>query len=87
MAEIIVNEVNSSTYQVTVQAQSTSIHMVSVRPEYIKGLLKPNESVADLLKRSFEFLLQRESNSSILQSFDLSVIGRYFPEYEREMGK
>jgi hypothetical protein len=35
-----------------------------------------------LIERSFEFLLERESNRSILSRFDLPVIGRYFPEYE-----
>jgi hypothetical protein len=39
----------------------------------------------DLVRRSFEFLLRRESNESILRSFDLPVIGRFFPEYEREI--
>ena len=37
----------------------------------------------DLVRRSFEFLLARESKESILATFDLSVIGRYFPEFER----
>jgi hypothetical protein len=37
----------------------------------------------DLVLRSFEFLLDREPKESILATFDLSVIGRYFPEYER----
>jgi hypothetical protein len=36
----------------------------------------------DLVRRSFEFLLEREAPASILRSFDLVVIGRYFPEYE-----
>jgi hypothetical protein len=40
---------------------------------------------ADLVRRSFEFLLAREPKESILRSFGLSVIGRYFPEYEREI--
>ncbi len=40
---------------------------------------------ADLIRRSFEFLLAREPKESILPSFGLSVIGRYFPEYEREI--
>ena len=40
---------------------------------------------ADLVRRSFEFLLAREPKESILPSFGLSVIGRYFPEYEREI--
>lgn len=39
----------------------------------------------DLVRRSFEFLLAREPKESILRSFGLSVIGRYFPEYEREI--
>jgi hypothetical protein len=38
-----------------------------------------------LILRSFEFLLERESNTSILREFDLRVIGRYFPEYENEI--
>jgi len=42
------------------------------------------EAVEDLVKRSFEFLLEREPPGSILKSFDLAVIQRYFPEYDRE---
>lgn len=38
-----------------------------------------------LVRRSFEFLLAREPKESILRSFGLSVIGRHFPEYEREI--
>lgn len=36
----------------------------------------------DLVRRSFEFLLTREPKESILATFDLPVIGRYFPDYE-----
>ena len=39
----------------------------------------------DLLRASFEFLLEREPNTSILPSFDLPLIGHYFPEYEQEI--
>jgi hypothetical protein len=45
------------------------------------------DDVADLVKRSFEFLLAREENTSILREFDLSTIERYFPEYAREFGR
>lgn len=38
-----------------------------------------------LVDRSFRFLLAREPASSILRSFDLTVIARYFPEYETEI--
>jgi hypothetical protein len=42
------------------------------------------EVVADLVRRSFEFLLEREPPESILRRFDLAVIQRYFPEYDRQ---
>jgi hypothetical protein len=35
-----------------------------------------------LVEKPFEFLLDRESNTSILSRFDLPIIERYFPEYE-----
>jgi hypothetical protein len=36
----------------------------------------------NLVRRSVEFLLEREPRTSILARFDLPVIGRYFPDYE-----
>jgi len=39
--------------------------------------------VGGLVRRSFEFLLEREPPESILREFDLSAIERYFPEYAR----
>jgi hypothetical protein len=45
------------------------------------------EDVEDLVRRSFDFLLEREPPSSILGTFDLSVIERYFPEYDRVIKK
>jgi hypothetical protein len=38
-----------------------------------------------LVDASFRFLLEREPPGSILRSFELPVIGRYFPEYETEI--
>ncbi|MFI5259664.1 MAG: hypothetical protein ACHQ01_08665 [Candidatus Limnocylindrales bacterium] len=38
-----------------------------------------------LVRRSFEFLLAREPKESILRTFGLAVIGRYYPEYEAEI--
>jgi len=40
---------------------------------------------ADLVRRSFAFLLEREPKESILSAFDLAVIPRYFPEYADAM--
>ena len=38
-----------------------------------------------LVRETFEFLLEREPRGSILPSFDLSVVRRYFPEYDDEI--
>jgi hypothetical protein len=40
-------------------------------------------SAEELLRESFRFLLDREPKESILRKFQLSVIPRYFPDYER----
>ena len=40
-----------------------------------------------LIEKSFEFLLEREPNTSILSRFDLPVIAHYFPEYEDQIVK
>ncbi|MFZ1963972.1 MAG: hypothetical protein WAU78_11015 [Roseiarcus sp.] len=38
-----------------------------------------------LIEAAFRFLIDREPKESILTRFDLSVIARYFPEFEREL--
>jgi hypothetical protein len=37
------------------------------------------------LQAAFRFLLDREPKESILARFDVTVISRYFPEFEREL--
>ncbi len=41
----------------------------------------------DLVRRAFEFLLQREGQQEILKSFDLADIERYFPEFPEAMSR
>jgi hypothetical protein len=67
--------------EVTVVDDGTTTHRVRIsrteRERYGGG------EVADLVERSFLFLLEREPNTSILRDFDLSTIERYFPDYPR----
>jgi hypothetical protein len=60
-----------------------SEHEVRVTPADLARLAPGSSDPADLVRRSFAFLLEREPPSSILRTFDLSVIGRFFPDYER----
>ncbi len=85
MAEISINKLSETVFKVTVVAHNTTSHQVTVLPDYSLKLTRNQISVEELVRKSFEFMLQRESNTSILSSFDLSVIARYFPEYEREI--
>jgi len=80
---IRVASAGAGSYQVTVEDASTTVHSVTVTPEYLQKLTGGRASAETLIEKSFEFLLERESNSSILRAFDLPVIQRYFPEYER----
>ena len=80
---IRVENIGAGSYQVTVEGASTTVHSVTVTPEYLQKLTGGHASAETLIEKSFEFLLERESNTSILRSFDLTVIQRYFPEYER----
>lgn len=80
---IRVEKTAPSIYQVTVESASTTQHTVTLTPEYWQKLTNGRVSAETLIQKSFEFLLERESNTSILGSFDLPVIQRYFPEYER----
>jgi hypothetical protein len=45
--------------------------------------LAPGEPAESFVQRCFAFLLEREAKESILRLFDISVIARYFPEFER----
>ena len=64
---------------VTVTTSTRTSHVVRVsRAEHERY---GGGDVKDLLRRSFEFMLDRESNTQVLREFDLATIERYFPEY------
>lgn len=82
---IEITKIDETSYDVTVTLRSTTTHRVKLSSDYALKLTLGKASNETLLEKSFEFLLEREPNTSILRSFELSVIGRYFPEYEKEI--
>ena len=80
---ITVEKINDTNFKVTVESNTKTTHEVTVSPSYYKKLTGEKVSPETLIKKSFEFLLEREPNTSILRTFDLIVINQYFPEYER----
>ena len=79
---ITVNRINATTYEVIVADRITTTHRVIIPSAYYKKLTNERVPPEVLLERSFHFLLERESNTSILTEFELDVIAKYFPEYE-----
>jgi hypothetical protein len=61
---------------------SATRHRVVVRRADLDRLDPGARDPLDLVRRSFDFLLDRERKESILGAFELPVIARYFPEYE-----
>ncbi len=84
MATLIeVSRKDSRTFVVTVNARTTTTHTVTLEPEYYDKLTGGKVTQEKLIEKSFEFLLERESNTSILSSFDLTLINHYFSAYEK----
>ena len=87
-AKIEVDKVDASRFRVRViEAGSESIHQVKLDPKDYARFAGETVKPEELIRESFQFLLEREPKESILSRFDLSVISRYFPEYEREIKK
>jgi hypothetical protein len=87
MLMISVIKMDNTTFKVTVRGRSVTDHEVTVSASYHEKLTGGRVTPEVLLEKSFEFLLERESNTSILSAFELPVIGRYFPEYEKTIVK
>ena len=70
-----------------IEGKSETLHVVTLkRADYERisgGKIEP----AELVRMAFEFLLENEPKESILRRFDLPLIGRYFPNFEPEMGR
>jgi hypothetical protein len=81
---ITVRHLEGTTWEVTVEDATTTRHRVNVSDADLSRY-GAGSSAEDLLTESFRFLLERESNTSILSTFDLPVIGTYFPEYQGEI--
>lgn len=68
-------------FEITVKADQLTKHVVTVTDQMLLNLTNNKISKEELLNFSFNFLLEREANTSILSKFDIIVISKYFPEY------
>lgn len=87
MDTITVKKKDENTFQVIVESRSTTEHTVTLPSAYYQKLTGGNISGEELIRKSFEFLLDREPNTSILNRFELSLISSYFPDFESRVLK
>jgi hypothetical protein len=67
------------------EAASETRHVVSVSQKDFARLGGDANSPERFVDAAFRFLLDREPKESILARFDVSVVSRYFPEFERAL--
>jgi len=85
-ATIEVRQIGEGEFCVGVmEGGSETSHRVTLKASDYKRITGLKIEPTELVKRTFEFLLAREPKESILAQFDLSIVGRYFGEFEREM--
>jgi hypothetical protein len=69
---------------IRVGKRETHHHVTSAR-DTCERLRMSTYTPEQCIEAAFRFLLDREPQESILQSFDITVISRYFSEFEREL--
>jgi hypothetical protein len=83
MAQITVTRQAGGTFHVRTPAGTS--HEVSVPAGFPASLGCDHVAPGELVRASFEFLLEREAATSILREFSLDVVGQYFPSYPAEI--
>jgi hypothetical protein len=67
------------------EGKSDTQHHVTMSQATWKKITGGSVSAARCIEAAFRFLLDHESKESILRRFDVTVIGSYFPSFEREL--
>ena len=80
-----IKKLSDDVFEVIVVKTSTTTHTVTVTDQSLTDLAGDNTTKTELLEFSFNFLLDREPNTSILSSFDINVISKYFSDYKDEV--
>ncbi|MBA7486361.1 hypothetical protein ES703_87876 [subsurface metagenome] len=83
---IFVKKKNDKQFMVRVKEEDTAKdYSVTMDDDYYQKLTGGKITKEELIKKSFEFLLEREPKESILSRFNIKIISNYFPEYEKEI--
>ena len=81
--QIKIKELSPNAFDVTIYSNTETNHQVTISDNFVTEYQIKNLTKKEILEQSFIFLLERESNTSILRKFDIEVIANYFPEYKK----
>lgn len=85
MFDIRVSKLSNTLFNVEVLGNTKTVHSVHLSDDYYNELTNREILKEDLIKKSFEFLLKKESNENILREFNLIDINKYFSDFEEKI--
>ncbi len=69
-------------FEVEIVNDGSSRHLVTMDSDYYSQLTSEKLTPGEFVLKCFTFLLKHEPKESILKSFDIRDISKYFPEFE-----
>jgi hypothetical protein len=67
------------------EGEDETRHRVTISHQMCERLTGGKHPPERCIEAAFRFLLEREPKEAILRRFDVTVIPRYFPEFEQEL--
>ena len=78
---IDVREKSNNEFEVNIKCEVETFHSVTLSDSWYIKYTDEKLTKKRLVELSFEFLLDREPNTSILKEFNLDLIADFFPDY------
>ncbi len=73
-------------FRVTIsEGGGRTVHEVTMSDASHRELSQGRAEPDEVIRAAFRFLLDREPKEAILGHFDVTVISRYFPSFERDL--
>lgn len=76
-----VRKKTNNEFEVYIKCEVETFHLVTLSDSWYIKYTDEKLTKKRLVELSFEFLLDREPNTSILKEFNLDLIADFFPEY------
>ena len=82
---ITIESIDNDTFSVSINSAKDTHHTVTFSDELRESYNLGHIQKDIIIKYAFEFLLVRESNTTILSSFSVDLISNYFPEFKTRL--